>query len=137
MARLLIGRRQGNMEAERRQGASAWMPTVFWMPPRFGAFVTRSRRRIAVTALRRPTIAFPPTVRAPEPDIDLSREWIQVGAYVERMAPETVTADELGRTEDAAAERIYQRSRRDAFPGLGAGYFPGSRKRSMPLRRGV
>jgi hypothetical protein len=72
-------------------------------------------------------------VRTAEPEVDLSREWIQVGAYLERTAPQGVSAEKLGRVEDAAAERIYQRSRRSAL----AGYVPGSRKRSMPLRRGV
>ena len=111
---------------------------------RLGTFVTRlssARRRpwprIAVPSLRRPTVAAWSAVSAAEPEVDLSREWIQVGAYLERTAPEGVSADELGRVEDAAAERIYQRSRRGALVGSSAGYFPGSRKRSMPLRRGV
>ena len=113
-------------------------------PQRLGTFVTRlssARRRpwprTAVPSLRRPTVAAWSAVRAAEPEVDLSREWIQVGAYLERTAPEGVSADELGRVEDAAAERIYQRSRRGALAGSSAGYFPGSRKRSMPLRRGV
>ena len=86
---------------------------------------------------RRSMVASRSTVRAAEPEVDLSEEWIQVGVYLEREAPEDVSADELGRVEDAAAERIYQRSRCSALVGLSAGYFPGSRKRSMPLRRGV
>jgi hypothetical protein len=109
-----------------------------------GAVVTRissGRRRplkqIAVPPLRRPTIASWSAVCAAEPEVDLSREWIQLGAYVERTAPENVSADELGRVEDEAAERIYQRSRRSELAGSSACYFPGSRKRSMPLRRGV
>jgi hypothetical protein len=144
MHRLLNGKRQDNSEAERPPGASVWMPTVSWAPPWLGVFVTRvsgaPRRQpipITVPTPRRPTLAARSAVRAGESELDLSREWIQVGAYLERTAPEEVSADELGRVEDAAAERIYQRSRRGAFSGLGLGYFPGSRKRSMPLRRGV
>ena len=87
--------------------------------------------------LRWPTVETWSVHPAAEPEVDLSGEWIQVGAYLERTAPEGVSAVELGRVEDAAAERIYQRSRRGALAGLSAGYFPGSRKRSMPLRRGV
>ena len=144
MRRLLIGRRQDNSETERQPGATTWTPDMSQAPQRLGAFVTRlsvSRRRlwprVAAPCLRRPMVAARSTVRAAEPEVDLSEEWIQVGAYLEREAPEDVSADELGRVEDAAAERIYQRSRRSALAGLSAGYFPGSRKRSMPLRRGV
>ena len=88
-------------------------------------------------SLRRPSVAARSRVRSADPEVDLSEEWIQVGAYLEWEAPEDVSADELGRVEDAAAEHIYQRSRRSARAGLSADYFPGSRKRSMPLRRGV
>jgi hypothetical protein len=145
MRRLLIGRRQDNSEAERRPGASAWVPIrVLGAPTRLGALVTRvssarSRplKRIAVPPLRPPTVATWSDVRTAEPEVDLSREWIQLGAYLERTAPEGVSADELGRVEDAAAELIYQRSRRGALAGSSASYVPGSRKRSMPLRRGV
>jgi hypothetical protein len=90
-----------------------------------------------VPALREPTVAARSDVRTAESEFDLSREWIQLGAYLERTAPEGVSADELGRVEDAAAERLYQRSGWVAFAGSSAGYFPGSRKRSMPLRRGA
>jgi hypothetical protein len=145
MRRLLIGRRQDNSEAERRPGAGAWIPTrVLGSPIRLGALVTRvssARRRplkrIVVPLLRRPAVATWSDVRTAEPEVDLSREWIQVCAYLERTAPESVSADELRQVEDAAAERIYQRSRRGVLASSSPGYFPGSRKRSMPLRRGV
>jgi hypothetical protein len=109
-----------------------------------GALVTRvssagrrSLKRIVMPPLRRPAVVACSEVRTAEPEVDLSQEWIQVGAHLERMAPASVSADELSRVEDAAAERIYERSRRGESSGLGAGYFPGSRRRSMPLRRGV
>ena len=144
MRRLLIRRRHHNSEAERQPGATARVANMSSTSQRLGTFVTRlssARRRpwprIAVPSLRRPAIAAWSAVRTAEPEVDLSREWIQVGAYLERTAPEGVSADELGRVEDAAAERIYQRSRRGALAGSSAGYVPGSRKRSMPLRRGV
>src|SRR3954470_20422461 len=37
-------------------------------------------------------------------------EWIQVAAHLERLAPQDVTVDQLARAEDAAADRMYQRS---------------------------
>jgi hypothetical protein len=92
---------------------------------------------MAVPPLREPAIAECSDVRTAESEVDLSREWIQLGVYLERTAPEGVSADELGRVEDAAAERIYQRSRRGALTGLSAGYFPGSSIRSVPARRGA
>ena len=144
MRRLLIGRRQDNSEAERRPGANAWMPTVSGVPPRLDAFVTRVSttrrqpwRRTTVPFLRRRIVVARSSDRGAESEVDLSGEWIQVGAYLERMAPEGVSANELGRVEDAAAERIYQRSRRGVLADLSPGYFPGSRKRSTPLRRGA
>jgi hypothetical protein len=120
------------------------MPAVSWAPPGLGVFARRlssARRRAwkrtVVPSLRWPVVASWSAVRAGEPEVDLSREWIQVGAYLERTASEGLSADELRRAEDAAAERIYQRSRRGGLAASSAGYVPESRKRSMPLRRGV
>jgi hypothetical protein len=53
--------------------------------------------------------------RRKPPALDLTEEWIRLGAHVERMAPADVSLEVLTRVEDAAAERIYQRSRRSQF----------------------
>jgi hypothetical protein len=88
-------------------------------PHSLRASVTRlsSRHRrpwpqIPLPSLGRPTVAVWAAIRTAEPEVDLSGAWIQVGAYLERKAPDDVSAEELGRVEDAAAERIYQGSRR-------------------------
>ena len=120
------------------------MPTVSWAPPRWARSSHASRASVGGAMARNTrAVLAPADRRGPvggsrrEPESTSSREWIQVGAYLERTAPEDASADELGRVEDAAAERIYQRSRRGALAGSSGGYAPGSRKRSMPLRRGV
>ena len=142
MRRLLIGRHPAPATAPEPR-TTGWMPGRPWAPPRLAMLVPRlsSNRqpwsRAVMSSLRRPTIAAWSTAFRAEPEVDLSHEWVQVGAYLERMAPDGVSADEIGRAEDAAAERIYQRSRRGRLAGLGAAYSPGSRKRSSPLRRGV
>jgi hypothetical protein len=41
---------------------------------------------------------------------DPGYEWIHVAAHLERLAPHDVTADQLARADDAAAEWMYQRS---------------------------
>jgi hypothetical protein len=144
MRRLLVGRRHHDSEAGTAASGNRLVAEMSSASERLRTFVTRFSsahrrpwKRIPVPSLRRPAVTAWSAGRAAEPDVDLGREWIQVGEYLERMAPEGVSAEELGRVEDAAAERIYERLRRGARPASSAGYVPGSRKRSMPLRRGV
>jgi hypothetical protein len=40
----------------------------------------------------------------------LAQEWLLLAAHLESVAPVDVTADELARVEDAAAEWVFQRS---------------------------
>jgi len=39
-----------------------------------------------------------------------AREWLALAAQIELVAPADLTADELARVEDAAAEWVFQRS---------------------------
>jgi hypothetical protein len=50
----------------------------------------------------------PPLVCATRSSV--AQEWLLLAAHLEDVAPADVTADELARVEDAAAEWVFQRS---------------------------
>jgi hypothetical protein len=95
------------------------MPDISQVPRRLGALVTRlgnTRRKPRSRAPERRRQPPTPSRRQP-PDVDLTEEWIRLGVHVERLAPVDVSLEALCRVEDAAAERLYQGSRRGRFAG--------------------
>jgi hypothetical protein len=113
MRRRLIGRNQApDVSPAPPPGTTAGMPDLSQVSRRLGALVTRLG-----SSRRKPRSRAPARVRQPpkRPALDLTEEWIRLGAHVERIAPADVSLEVLCRVEDAAAERIYQRSRRGQF----------------------
>lgn len=70
----------------------------------------REASRTIAAALPRALEQLTAARRPGEPQVDLSRHWIAIGAQVEEWATPDVTVDDLGAVEDGLAEAIYLRS---------------------------